>query len=305
MTSVYIIANPSSGQGKAIQAIAELLKLFHEEGLGPLVKLTQEESDIAEYAQKACQAKVDLVVLVGGDGTISHFMTAVQDYDYKPVVGIVPTGTMNNMARSLNIDQNPKKASKQVVQNQAQAIDMGLINGQVFTSTISAGSVPASAREVSQEDKEQYGALAYIINGLQSFSQGQDECYKVLLDGVEVQLNIDLLVIGVANSIAGYTDFFKSATYTDGLLHLFILKEAPVAEKIFAFSKLLAEPDQAQDLSQFAQDADVNSYMTSFKDIKIDLLDKEGQVTMDGNPGPSFPIHVEVIPQFIQVIVGD
>lgn len=303
MTSVFIIANPSSGQGQADEVINEIENLYHEKNIDPLIKITEGETDIIDFAKKAVEDEIDQVIILGGDGTISLFMNAIKDASYKPIVGIIPTGTMNNLARSLEINLDPLEAAKQIVNGKVTPVDMGSINGDVFISTISAGPVPESAWQVTEEDKENFGTLAYLMGGLKSLNQEKSYEYMIQVDNHEYKLEIDLLVIGVANSIAGYTGFFKEAKIDDGKLHLFFLKNVPIIQKVFELSKLLAEPNQSDDLAAFEQDEEINSFISDFKEIKIDMIDNNTNVTVDGDKGPNFPISIKALPSFIKMIV--
>lgn len=301
MDKLMIIANPSSGQGNGEDIASYIQDELEKESIESFIKVTQSEEDIYKFANEAVENEVPRVFLIGGDGTISHFMNALKDVDNKPEVAIIPTGTMNNVARSLTISVDPYQAANQLINGKPFEADMGLINGDVFTSTISAGPVPESAWQISDEEKEQFGSLAYIVGGIKSMNQNKPYEYKLEIDGNEMEVNLDLLVIGVSNTIIGYTNFFQGASYNDHRLHLFGLKDATLLKKVFELSKLVSNNDNISDDPEGKE----HSFIDDFEEIKIDLVNEDTHLTVDGNKGPSFPVHIKVLPNFVTLIVPE
>lgn len=298
MSTVYIISNPSSGSGEGEKVANYIKEKLNDIEIDAVINITKDENDIIKFAKEASENNADKVFIVGGDGTLSVYMNAIKNFNNKKPVGIIPTGTMNNVARSLEISLNPYEAADQIIEGKLYKADMGLINDQIFTSTISAGPVPESAWKVSDEEKEQFGSLSYLIGGLKSMNTDDVYEYVLDIDGKTINMTLDLLVIGVSNTIIGYNDFFPKASYHDQKLHLFGLEDATILEKVLELSKLLT--NENTDENEINENP---SFITSFKELKIDMKDNNTHVTVDGNKGPSFPVHIKVLPEFVTFIV--
>lgn len=297
LSKITVIANPSSGHGDAESIITFIKNRFYQEGISPIIHLTKDKDDIITYAQQACESKVDKVFLIGGDGTISIYMNAIRDMPYRPELAIVPTGTLNNVARALKISLDPQEAVDQLIDGSSFKADMGLINGKVFTSTISAGRIPESTWQVTEEMKDQYGNLAYLIGGLQSLNKQEGYEYKIEIDGQTYKRKLDLLVIGISGSIIGYTDFFPDASYQDQKLHLFALENTSGLEKTIELFKFLIN----KNADTYTKEN--NFLIRNFRKMKIDLINDTAHVTVDGEKGPEFPIVVKVLPGFIDLTI--
>lgn len=296
MKKVYIIANPSSGKKKA-EEYAEITKnLFEENGQSAKVKLTRKKEDISSFATEACEANYDTVIIMGGDGTVSELIHSLKDKQNKPKIGIIPTGTVNNIARGLGIDTNLDKAVEALINSVEKVIDVGKINDQLFLSSVSAGSIPENVWEVTDEQKEKYGPIAYLIEGMKSLNNKEVYSFEIEIDGEKQDIDLTLLIIGISNSVLGITNFFNTATYDDGKLHMFGLKKTSISEKIFAFSTLFSAQDKFDKEDDFA-------FVLSFKKAIIRLKNKEAYVALDGEKGPSFPVKIEVLPSFVSFLV--
>lgn len=297
LSKIFVIANPSSGQGQAKNLTAYINDQYLKLDIKPMIHITKNQEDIIKYAHQAAENQADKVFLIGGDGTISIYMNAIKDLAYRAELAIIPTGTLNNVARALKIPLDPREAVNQLIDGTPYMADMGLINGKVFTSTISAGRIPESAWQVSKEEKDQYGNLAYLIGGLKSLNKKDVYKYKIKIDGQTYTRKLDLLVIGVSNSIIGYTEFFQKASYYDNKLHLFALENAGVMEKTLELSKLL------MDQETYDRTKEDKSFTRDFTEIEIDLINDSAHVTVDGEKGPEFPISIKVLPKFINLTV--
>lgn len=297
LSKITVIANPSSGHGDAESIITFTKNRFYQQGIRPIIHLTKDKDDIITYAQQACENKVDKVFLIGGDGTISIYMNAIRDMPYRPELAIVPTGTLNNVARALKISLDPQEAVDQLIDGSAFKADMGLINGKVFTSTISAGCIPESTWQVTEEEKDQYGNLAYLFGGLESLSEKEGYEYKIEIDGQSYQRKLDLLVIGISGSIIGFTNFFQNASYHDHRLHLFALEDGSGIKKTIELTKFLVNQKPKQNAKNN------NFLVRDFREIKIDLINDTAHVTVDGEKGPEFPLVVKVLPGFIDLTI--
>lgn len=296
MKKGLILANPSSGKKQGEEMALFAKDKFESAGWDCIVKVTEGKSDITKYTTQACQEKKDYLIIIGGDGTVSEVLNTLKHHEFHPVIGAIPTGTVNNIARGFGIDLPVENAVEQLINSRIKTCDVGSVNGQLFLSSISAGSVPETVWEVSDNMKQRYGSLAYFIEGMKSLKNEETHDLIIELDGKSFRKEISLLLIGVSHNISGIDHFFEEATMNDGKLHLFLMDKTTLGEKIGIVSKLMSEEKQ---------NLPPEVTIESFKTARFSLQNKKAHVAMDGEKGPEFPLVVEVLPEFISVLVPE
>lgn len=111
---------------------------------------------IREYA-----ANVDRVVIGGGDGTINLALDALIETDLP--LGILPLGTANDLARSLEIPTNLEEAVKVILNERTRPIDVAQVNDRSFVNAIGMGLGPRMTRELDSQSKASLGVFAYPV----------------------------------------------------------------------------------------------------------------------------------------------
>lgn len=110
MKKAVLIVNPSSGGEKAkeFETLAEekLKQLFDE----VVVKQTEKGGDAEQFAREAAESHFDSVFVMGGDGTVNEGISGLAEQAYRPKFGFFPLGTVNDLARALNLPMDPEEA---------------------------------------------------------------------------------------------------------------------------------------------------------------------------------------------------
>lgn len=298
MKDVMIIANPSSGQEQAEEYSLRAKEILEQHQRHVERYLTESEEDVINYTQQAAREQYKTIVILGGDGTVSTLATSLKDFEYRPEVAIIPTGTVNNVARALNIDTNLDNTVAALPDLKPQTIDAGEINGQVFLSLVSAGTIPESVFDVSEDEKKQFGPFAYLIEGIQALDEQENYHFNVTIDHKTEELDLDLLMIGVSSSVVGLTHFFKDASYNDGKLHIFGMQKATLGERVKSIAQWLFNDEQVEDNTIITADAE---------SIRIELLnqDRQTRVAVDGDEGPTFPVEINILPSYMRILAPD
>lgn len=291
MNDVLIVANPSSGKKQAEEYAKITQELYEENNRQASIQLTEKKGDITHFAKIACEKQYHTLVVMGGDGTVSELVNGLAGESYKPKIGLIPTGTVNNIASGLGISSNLDQAVNDLINSKEQTVDVGQVNDQLFLSSISAGSIPETIWGVSEERKEKFGSLAYFMEGLKTLNEEEAYSVELNIDGKEFHTDLSLLLIGVSNTIFGIPDFFDNASYDDGKLHLFGLKQSTFGEKITTFSRLLTN-------EELLKEEDI-AFTKAFEEVEIKIENGETHVALDGDKGPVFPLKVKVIPSFV------
>ncbi|MDW7774664.1 MAG: lipid kinase [Desulfobulbaceae bacterium] len=104
--------------------------------------------------------KYDLLIIGGGDGTLSKMAAAVLASGLP--LGVLPLGTGNNLARTLNIPFGIEEACRVIAEGNLKKVDLGRVNGSLFFNVASLGLSTEVIEELDQETKKRWGSLAYF-----------------------------------------------------------------------------------------------------------------------------------------------
>lgn len=296
MKKALLVVNPSSGGEQAPkyrQAALEKLETYFDD---VEVKETEKAGDARDFAKKAAQEKIDSVFVMGGDGTVNEGISGLAEEEYRPKFGFFPLGTVNDLARALNMPIDPQEAITALDFEQTKPLDIGKINDHYFMNVVAIGSIPEAVGDVSTEDKTKFGKLAYVISGVKKIAQNESYDFEIDVDGESISVESTTLLIGLTNSIGGHENILPEARVDDGLLHLIYLKDSSL------FESLKALPGLAMGVTESNQSL---GYRT-FKKAHIALKDGSQLGTnVDGDEGDALPVDITVLPSHLTVYKGN
>jgi diacylglycerol kinase family enzyme len=120
----------------------------------------KDPKNLEKTVEKALAAKPDLVILGGGDGTISGLVDLLVGKGV--VLGVLPLGTANSFARSLHLPLDVEGAIEALRTGKPKRIDLGMIDGDYFCSTAAMGISPQIAETVPHNLKKVLGRAGYL-----------------------------------------------------------------------------------------------------------------------------------------------
>src|SRR5699024_4924694 len=118
MKTARIIYNHTSGRETFKTALADVLIQLEINVYIPSAHATTKAGDATEAAHTACEIGFDLIIAVGGDGTVNEVLNGMADFDERPALGIIPMGTVNDFASALYIDSEIESAVDTIVNGQ-------------------------------------------------------------------------------------------------------------------------------------------------------------------------------------------
>ncbi|MRN54009.1 diacylglycerol/lipid kinase family protein [Paenibacillus monticola] len=293
MKQAMIIINPTSGKEDAPQHVRNVEEVLHDAGYNVTVKETAKEGDATHFCITACENGYDLVVSIGGDGTLNETINGLSDQDPRPKLGVVPLGTVNDFARALQIPLNPAEAIQTLTSTRVKNVDMGRLNGRVFANVVATGSLAETLSSVSSDDKSKFGALAYFKEGIKDL-RNPAQPLVIHHDGETWEGHSPLFLAALTNSVGGFEKLAPDATVDDGLLHCFIIKDLTVLNTItIGISLLVGSLKDHKDVVYFTA-----------KNLSVHSVESV-RTNVDGEEGPPLPIELSIIPRHIQVIVPE
>ena len=197
-----VIVNPISGRRTTKTDMFNITDLFSTQGLETTVYTTQCKGDAMEKA-RARGADYDLVVIRGGDGTFNEVVNGVMQLEKRPMLGYIPAGSTNDLARTLCIPINSNtEAIDTILNGQPLFNDIGTFNGaDHWCYTASFGAFVNTAYETPQKMKNRFGRAAYFMQVPGAIRAVHPIRTRVVTDEGE-ELEDDLILCAVSNSVS-------------------------------------------------------------------------------------------------------
>ncbi|MGZ8900660.1 MAG: lipid kinase [Limisphaerales bacterium] len=160
MRRALLLINPSSRRGREAKADAAALLEKHFE----LIQPSEENPGNFPEIIRRFADKTDIVILGGGDGTIRSCLRTVKETNC--VMGVLPLGTANNLARNLGIPPELKAACEVLANGGVRAIDLGVVNDRYFLNVAGMGLSTEINRGIRSELKKKWGVVGYGMAAL-------------------------------------------------------------------------------------------------------------------------------------------
>jgi diacylglycerol kinase (ATP) len=250
---------------------------------------TKSPKDAMRLASAAVQEKFEIVIAVGGDGTINEVIQGLGNAEI--ILGIIPGGSGNGLARHLEIPLEPEKAIQLINKFNTKKIDIATINGYPFASIAGLGF---DARVASKYRKvRRRGLYGYARVIAMEFFRYREREYTITFDDQQITRKALLVSIANSNQFGYNTIIAPTSRADDGLLDVVIMKKFPLGELPRMISLL------------FTGKIDQASYYESFKTKELFIVRKRGKrVNIDGEAiRMGREIFVRIQPAAIKVIV--
>lgn len=220
-----IITNPTSRKGRGGKLTGRITGELDARGLTYSLCRTSSSLHATGFAREAAEAGEELVLCIGGDGTVSEVAAGL--IGTGTVLGIIPAGTGNDFARYLGLPKDPIKALDIALAGDTRAIDLGLANDRVFVNTAGSGFDVAVLRHTLFYKKAFHGLLAYIFGVLRAVFEAPKIDIAITHAGGEIRQKA--LVVSVANGryIGGGMCVAPYSDAGDGLFDIQYVDELP------------------------------------------------------------------------------
>ena len=245
------------------------------------IAITQYAGHASEIATKAKDDGVDVVVAVGGDGTVNEVARAIVHSN--TALGIIPCGSGNGLARHLLLPLNVRKAIDVINRNEVRQLDYGIINDYPFFCTCGMGFDAFVSMKFAESGKR--GPISYAENILREGLKYQPETYTLEDETGTKQYKAFLISCANASQYGNNAYIAPQASMSDGLMDVVIMEPFDVLEA----------PQVSFDM--FNKTLDKHSKIKSFRCKKLHITrTKPGVIHYDGDPvmtGADIDVHLE------------
>ncbi len=236
--SIALLVNPTSGKGRGRRTAAIVLPRLLEAGFD-VEEMTGESVEHAqELARAAVGRGVESLVVVGGDGMV-HLATQ-EVVGSTTSLGIIPSGTGNDVARYLGIPRaDPQLAADVVVGSRARTIDLARTGSTYFVTVLATG-FDSLVNERANQMRWPRGQLRYSLATLAELRVLAPLRYTLDLDGEARQVDATLVAVGNGESFGGGLRITHGASLEDGLLDVVIVKPMSKARLLRVYPMLFS-----------------------------------------------------------------
>ncbi|MGM7703019.1 diacylglycerol/lipid kinase family protein [Pseudalkalibacillus sp. Hm43] len=292
MKKAMIIVNPSSGKEEAEANQHKVEEVLRNKGYDVIVKLTKKQLDAMEFARTSCEEAFDVVVSMGGDGTLNETVNGLADQKHCPKFGIIPMGTVNDFARALHIPTKFEDALGLIQQGETRAVDIGKVNDGYFMNIAAVGAIAEATYEVSPKQKTMLGPLAYMLEGLKTLSSKKAYDIHLKHDHGEWKGDALLVLAALTNSVGGFEKLAPDAEVDDGKLKCLVVHDIALPKFIKIVTELIR--------GKHVEDDEVEYISTS----RLEISSSEKlHSNIDGEEGDLLPLKIEILPRHLDIYV--
>lgn len=267
--SILFVINPISGVGKQKKVERLIRERLDLSIYQPKIVYTESQGHATILSKEAAQNRVDVVVAVGGDGTVNEIATGLVDTD--TAMAIIPAGSGNGLARHLKIPMCSRRALDVINSGKVRRIDTATINDQFFVNVAGVGFDATVARKFSTAGKR--GLSTYVRITTNTYRTYQPRQYKLEIDGKIIKRRALLISFANSSQFGNNATIDPSASVSDGFIDVCIVGKMPYW-KTFFLAPLL-----------FLKMFDQTKYIEIIRARNVVLHRKKGKsIHLDGDP---------------------
>jgi diacylglycerol kinase (ATP) len=214
-----LLVNPKARRGT--ESLDAVIGRLHKGGLDvtvePFSALPEIGRDIARLRDSA-----DMIVLCGGDGSISSGAMAVMESGLP--LGIMPLGTANDLARTLGIPMDLAGAADVILAGNTRRIDLGSVNGHAFFNVASIGLSADLAAGIEPGLKKRFGRFGYALGAARVLMKARPFRATIREKGERIEVKTFQIAVGNGRHYGGGNVVEASAEIDDGHLDLYSLE---------------------------------------------------------------------------------
>lgn len=266
---IVFILNPISGTHSKKEIPGLIDKLLDKEQFDYELRLTEYAGHAAEIAKESATEGIDVVVAIGGDGTVNEVARSL--VHTKTALGIIPCGSGNGLARHLCLPLDIKSAIRIINACRIEDFDYGVINDLPFFCTCGMGFDAFISLKFAEAGKR--GPITYVENVLKEGLNYRPETYEVEDETGAKRYKAFLIACANASQYGNNAYIAPGATMKDGMMDVIIMEPFDTLEA----------PQIAADL--FMKTLTNNSKIKTFRTKSLHIhRETEGAIHYDGDP---------------------
>lgn len=302
-TFARVIVNPAAGAGRTGRDWPRIRDLFRGRGLRFDHDITEAPGHAIELAKSAIGKGYELVVSVGGDGTINEIANGIfqAGANRDAALGIVSTGTGGDYIRTIGLPRNYKEACERFFEPVKITVDLGVVeyqnngNGEkrIFVNFAGMGFDAEIVRRTTQQYKAMGSLLSYLMATLATVMSYRNRDVTIRVDGSEVTRRVCTVIMNNGKYGGGGMFTAPGADLTDGLLDVMTVGDISRPDLLYSLQRIyrgthLTHPKVG---------------MQKAREVEISSLNGRMHLQADGELLGELPARFSVLPSALNIIV--
>lgn len=294
MPRYLFIVNPNAGRGKGQQIIPHLKAYLKRHHVVSAVWETSAPWEAVEMAETGINSGFDVLVAVGGDGTIHEVANGILRSGESRPLGAIRVGSGNDFLRYFKVPQNLDKTMEIILQGQECLIDVGQVGSRYFINAVGVGFDAEVGYEIVKI-RWLGGTPVYLYGVFKRLIHYRTPFVTIKTDQLSFEGPITLVTVGNGVSSGGGFQLTPDAQMNDGWFDVCIIKAVPRWKALAILPRVL--------VGGHTRHPDV--IMTRSRRITIDCPDEALLAHLEGEFADLDPHHLEIklIPEALRVIV--
>ena len=233
---IALLTNPTAGRGRGARTRDSVLGRLRNAGLVVRNLQGRDADEALDLARQCVADGVESLVVSGGDGMVHLGAQAVATT--ATTLGIIPTGTGNDVARYFDLPRkDPVAAADRVIAGRTRTIDLARSGSRYFVTVLAAG-FDAIVNERANRMTWPKGQMRYNLATVAELRTFEPLPYTLDLDGEVRRLDAMLVAVGNGPSFGGGLRITEGALLDDGLLDVVIIRPMSRPGLIRTYPKL-------------------------------------------------------------------
>jgi diacylglycerol kinase (ATP) len=289
-----VIVNPMAGRGKGLGRAQKVTQLLSEAGVDCLDFATGRPGQAREIS-RVHGGQTDVLVSIGGDGTLNEVVNGLADSGAETPVAIIPAGTANMVAKELGLPRDLASLIRLAVNGRPRRLDLGAAGLRRFILCGSAGFDASIIRDMARKRSRRGLSLwKYVPLFFSEEMRYRFPPMRVRVDGDLVEEGSSDTIIGNMSRYGAFFQIFLDARPDDGLLDVCCLKGRSQGRLLqYAWSAYWGKLDSLEDV-------------TYYRGRQIILeADEPIPFQIDGESSGELPVTIEIHRQAISICVPE
>lgn len=266
---ILAIINPVSGTGNKEKIPRLIETVVDQEKNDVSIVMSEYAGHAHEIALDAVQAGIDIVVAIGGDGTVNEVGSAVCGTD--TALAIIPSGSGNGLARHLRISMNASRAFQVLNNGVVGQFDYCTVNGRPFFCTCGMGFDAEVSYKFSNEGTR--GFITYVKTALTEFFKYKAQDYVIDIDGKILEERAFVIACCNAAQYGNNAYIAPRATMQDGLIDVTVMHGFNIVESPLVGARL------------FFRQLDKDRHVSIYRGKNVSIERKQDDIIhIDGDP---------------------
>ncbi|MDD3626988.1 MAG: diacylglycerol kinase family lipid kinase [bacterium] len=293
MNRIKFIVNPRSGEKKTLVFLRKLKYYCNYYNLDYSISLTKDKHHGTEMADEAMHQGFDIIVAVGGDGTLHEVLQGIVGKDL--TLGVIPFGSSNDFARTVKIPKDIKEAVRIIAKGKVKKIDVGAVNDRFFINISSAGFDGEVVARLPKMRSKYLFSLVYILGVFKELFRYKKKNVKVIKDGEDLgDYKVNLVAVANGKFYGHNMKIAPKAKLDDGFFDVILIADFNPIRFISNFPKV------------FKGTHIYNKDVILFRCKEITLFSKERVfIQSDGELTGKLPVEYRIFPKFQKLIVPE